>query len=80
MKNILVPKYALTIIFMISSSERTFSNLCGLRKLQTGCVMNMTECMYIHVAGLDPFQQWRKSSFDNMGDSWAPARMSLRAW
>ena len=41
LENIFLPKYALIIIFVISSTKRIFCNLYDLQKLQTVCVTNM---------------------------------------
>ena len=41
MKNILLPKYALIIVFVIVSLKRSFCNFCDLQKSQTICLTSM---------------------------------------
>ena len=62
MKNTLLPKYALIIIFVISSSNMIYCNLCDLQKSQTIYLTNMNESGP-RLAGAKPL-------CSNVGDSW----------
>ena len=64
-ENILLPKYALIIIFLNSSLKRIFGNLCALQRSQTVCVSRTLP---------GPLSAKAKSLFCNVGDSRGSAR------